>query len=172
MAEEGHQVSSYTLEQLGVWLELFYDLVFVAAILVFSSAVSHLHDASRITWVVAVFCAVWWVWLSTTMFTNRFHMADVVHQGLVLLQMILVAVVAMEARAGVRDDEVVLLCTYAALVATIALMYWRAARSRTVRTRPSPGTWRSSTRWRRCASSRRRRCRRPGASSARPRAWW
>ena len=73
-----HQVSSYTLEQMGVWLELFYDLVFVAAILVFSSAVSHLHDASRITWVVAVFCAVWWVWLSTTMFTNRFHMADVV----------------------------------------------------------------------------------------------
>ncbi len=130
MAEERHQVSSYTLEQLGVWLELFYDLVFVAAILVFSSAVSHLHDASRITWVVAVFCAVWWVWLSTTMFTNRFHMADVVHQGLVLLQMILVAVVAMEARAGVRDDEAVLLCTYAALVATIALMYWRAARSR------------------------------------------
>jgi low temperature requirement protein LtrA len=129
MAEEHHQVSSYTLEQLGVWLELFYDLVFVAAILVFSSAVSHLHDASRITWVVAVFCAVWWVWLSTTMFTNRFHMADVVHQSLVLVQMILVAVVAMEARAGVRDDEVVLLCTYAALVATIALMYWRAARS-------------------------------------------
>ena len=63
---------------MGVWIELFYDLVFVAAILVFSSAVSHLHDASRIAWVVAVFCAVWWVWLSTTMFTNRFRMADVV----------------------------------------------------------------------------------------------
>jgi low temperature requirement protein LtrA len=129
MTESPTQISSYTLEQMGVWLELFYDLVFVAAILVFSSAVSHLDDASRIAWVVAVFCAVWWVWLSTTMFTNRFHMADVVHRGLVLLQMILVAIVAMEARAGVRDDEVLLLCSYAALVATIALMYWRAARA-------------------------------------------
>ena len=129
MAEEQHQVSSYTLEQMGVWIELFYDLVFVAAILVFSSAVSHLHDASRIGWVVAVFSAVWWIWLSTTMFTNRFHMADVVHRGLVLLQMILVVLVAIEARAGVRDDEVILLCTYAALVASIALMYWRAARA-------------------------------------------
>lgn len=127
MEEPQHQVSSYTLEQLGVWLELFYDLVFVAAILVFSSAVSHLHDAGRITWVVAVFCAVWWVWLSTTMFTNRFHMADVVHRGLLLAQMIMVALVAMEARAGVPDDEVLLLCTYAALVATVAIMYWRAA---------------------------------------------
>lgn len=129
MVEEHHPVSSYTLEQLGVWLELFYDLVFVAAILVFSSAVSHLHDAGRVAWVVAVFSAVWWLWLSTTMFTNRFHMADVTHRCLVLAQMILVALVAMEARAGVADDEVVLLCTYAALVTTVALMYWRAARA-------------------------------------------
>jgi low temperature requirement protein LtrA len=112
---------------MGVWLELFYDLVFVAAILVFSSAVSHLHDAARIAWVVAVFCAVWWVWLSTTMFTNRFRMTDALHRGLVLVQMILVAVVAMEANAGVPDDEVLLLVTYAALVASIAVMYWRAA---------------------------------------------
>jgi low temperature requirement protein LtrA len=62
------------------------------------------------------------------MFTNRFHMADVVHRTLVLAQMIMVALVAMEARAGVADDETLLLCTYAALVGTIALMYWRAAR--------------------------------------------
>lgn len=129
MEEPSHQVSSYTLEQMGVWLELFYDLVFVAAILVFSSAVSHLHDVSHIAWVVAVFCAVWWVWLSTTMFTNRFHAADTVHRSLVLAQMIMVALVAMEARAGVVDDETLLLCTYAALIATIALMYWRAARA-------------------------------------------
>jgi low temperature requirement protein LtrA len=127
MAEPRRQVASYTLEQMGAWVELFYDLVFVAAILVFSSAVSHLHDADRILWVVAVFCAVWWVWLSTTMFTNRFHMADVVHRGLVLAQMILVALIAMEARGGIADDEVLLLCTYAALVAIIAVMYARAA---------------------------------------------
>jgi low temperature requirement protein LtrA len=130
MSEPSRPVASYTLEQMGAWIELFYDLVFVAAILVFSSAVSHLHDASRIAWVVAVFCAVWWVWLSTTMFTNRFRMTDSIHRGLVLLQMILVAIVAMEANAGVADDEVLLLVTYAALVASVAIMYWRAARAR------------------------------------------
>jgi low temperature requirement protein LtrA len=127
--EGGRQVVSYTLEQLGVWLELFYDLIFVAAILVFSSAVSHLHDADRIMWVVLVFCAVWWVWLSTTMVTNRFRTTDFVHRMLVLAQMLLVALVAMEARAGVVDDEAALLCTYAALVASIGVMYWRAARA-------------------------------------------
>jgi low temperature requirement protein LtrA len=61
------------------------------------------------------------------MFSNRFHMADVLHRALVLAEMILVALVAMEARGGVADDEVLLLCTYAALVAIIAVMYTRAA---------------------------------------------
>ena len=130
MAEPRREVVSYTLEQMGAWIELFYDLVFVAAILVFSSAVSHLHDVARVAWVVAVFAAVWWVWLSTTMFTNRFRMTDLGHRLLVLAEMILVALVAMEARAGVVDDEVLLLCTYAALVAIVAVMYWRAARQR------------------------------------------
>jgi len=122
------RVSSYTLAQMSEWLELFYDLVFVAAILVFSSAVSHLHDAARIAWVVAVFAAVWWVWLSTTLFVNRFRTADFGQRILVLAQMFLVVLVAMEARAGVVDDEVYLLVTYAALVASIAVMYLRAAR--------------------------------------------
>jgi low temperature requirement protein LtrA len=122
-------VTSHTLAQMGVWLELFYDLVFVAAILVFSSAVSHLHDAWRITQVVLVFGAVWWVWLSTTMYANRFRRTDFGHRLLVLLQMVLVALMAMEARAGIVDDEAPLLITYAALVGTIAVMYMRSSRA-------------------------------------------
>ena len=126
--EPPREVVSYSFVQMAVWLELFYDLVFVAAILVFSSAVSHLHDATRISWVVVVFSSVWWVWLSTTMFVNRFRVADVPHRLLVLTQMFLVVLIAMEARAGVVDDEAFLLATYGALVATVALMYWRASR--------------------------------------------
>ena len=99
------EVASHTLAQMGVWIELFYDLVFVAAILVFSSAVSHLHDGTRIGWVVIVFAAVWWIWLSTTVFTNRFRMTDLGHRLLLLLQMFLVVLIAIEARAGVVEDE-------------------------------------------------------------------
>jgi low temperature requirement protein LtrA len=127
-AAEPREVVSHTLVQIGVWIELFYDLVFVAAILVFSSAVSHLHDAARIGWVVVVFSAVWWVWLSTTLFVNRFRMTDVGHRLLILVQMFLVALIAMEARAGVADDEAYLAVSYGLLIATVAVMYWRAAR--------------------------------------------
>jgi low temperature requirement protein LtrA len=128
MSEPRREVASHTLVQMGVWLELFYDLVFVAAILVFSSAVSHLHDGARIAWVVIVFAAVWWIWLSTTVFTNRFRMTDLGHRILLLLQMFFVVLIAMEARAGVVDDEAYLALVYGALVGTVAAMYWRAWR--------------------------------------------
>ena len=113
---------------MAVWLELFYDLVFVAAILVLSDAVAHLHDELRITRVVAVFVALWFVWLSTTLFVNRFPAQDFVHRMLVLAQMFLVTLVAIEADAGVEHDATVLSITYGGLVAIVAVMYTRAAR--------------------------------------------
>ena len=76
-----------------------------------------------------MFGAVWWVWLSTTMYVNRFRRTDFGHRLLVLLQMVLVALMAMEARAGVVDDEAALLITYAALVGTIAVMYMRSSKA-------------------------------------------
>jgi low temperature requirement protein LtrA len=116
--------------QLVAWLELFYDLVFVAAILVLSSAVSHLHQPGRVAWVVAVFASLWWIWLQTTLFTNRYQFDDMTHRILVLIQMFLVILVAMEATEGVVRDGAYLSLTYAALLATVVLMYARAARAR------------------------------------------
>jgi Bacterial low temperature requirement A protein (LtrA) len=53
------------------WLELFYDLVMVAAIIVFSHGLS-----VQPTWEVAlktlvIFAVLWWVWLITTLLVNR-----------------------------------------------------------------------------------------------------
>lgn len=121
--------ASFLAVPMAVWLELFYDLVFVAAILVLSDAASHGHDAARILRVIAIFVALWWVWLSTTLFTNRFRASDIVHRLLVLGQMFVVVLVAMEAHAGVKHDATYLSLTYAALVASIAVMYTRAART-------------------------------------------
>ena len=111
------------------WLELFYDLVFVAAILVLSSAVSHLHDAGKVALVVAVFTSLWLVWLSTTLFSDRHRVDDMPQRLLVLAQMFLVAMVAMEAHAGVVRDGQYLSVTYGLLVASVAVMYTRVVRA-------------------------------------------
>jgi low temperature requirement protein LtrA len=109
------------------WLELFYDLVFVAAILILSSAVSHTHHTARVAWIVAVFASLWWIWLQTTLFTNRYRVDDLTHRVLVLVQMFLVILVAMEAHEGVIRDGAYLSLTYAALMGTVGVMYARVA---------------------------------------------
>jgi low temperature requirement protein LtrA len=121
--------TTYTAVPMTAWLELFYDLIFVAAILVFSSAVSHLHDEVRTAWVVGVFVAVWWIWVSTTMFVNRFRVDDVGQRLLVLGQMFFVVLLAVESREGVIRDGRYISGTYALLIGSVALMYWRTART-------------------------------------------
>ena len=53
--------SSVLTVPMSVWVELFYDLVFVAAILVLSAAASHLEDGVRVArivaWVRAMACS-------------------------------------------------------------------------------------------------------------------
>jgi low temperature requirement protein LtrA len=117
-----------------VWLELFYDLVFVAAILVLSDAASHLENGTRIGRVIAIFVGLWTIWLATTLFTDRFRSHDVTHRLLVLTQMFVVVLVAMEAHAGVHRDSAYLSLTYAVLVASVAVMYTRRARAGTTGT--------------------------------------
>ena len=48
------------------WLELFYDLVFVAAVITFSDAVSFDSHVESIGAVAAAFTALWLVWLAST----------------------------------------------------------------------------------------------------------
>ena len=70
------------------WLELFYDLVMVAAIIVFSHGVSD-HP----TWEIAlktlvVFIVLWWVWLITTLLVNADPSTNTLRRGLLFAQML------------------------------------------------------------------------------------
>ncbi len=113
---------------MSVWIELFYDLVFVAAILIFSAGVIHVHSSVGATWIILVAAASWWVWFSTTVCANRFHMTDMGHRLLLLVQMLFVVLMAMEARVSVTGDSTYLAFEYGVLLLTIALMYFRADR--------------------------------------------
>jgi low temperature requirement protein LtrA len=113
--------------QMTAWLELFYDLVFVAAVLVLSDAVAHFEKPNRVLWIVAVFASLWWIWLQTTLFMNRFRVHDMTHRVLILVQMFVVILITMQAHQGVIRDAEYLSVTYGVLLATVAVMYWRCA---------------------------------------------
>ena len=95
-------------EHMATWIELFYDLAFVAALLIYSSAGSGMGDLSRTLWNVLVFGVSWWVWFTTTVHANRFPISDLPHRLLLLTQMVVIVLVAMEAHASVKGHSAVL----------------------------------------------------------------
>ena len=79
------------------WMELFSDLVFVATTLIFSSAMGHTPVGAGKYWIYMAFAMVWWIWMSSTMFFNRFRLGDVPLRIILLIQMFLLVLFAMEA---------------------------------------------------------------------------
>jgi low temperature requirement protein LtrA len=74
------------------WLELFYDLVMVAAIIVFSHGLS-----VQPTWEIAlktlvIFTVLWWVWLITTLLVNADPSTNTLRRGLLFAQMMTIVV--------------------------------------------------------------------------------
>jgi low temperature requirement protein LtrA len=107
------------------WLELFYDLVFVAAIITFSDAVSNHPDGDVIVEVTIAFAAVWWIWLTTTLFANRFRVEDGPQRALVLVQMVLLTMIALLVADGIGSHEGFSSILYSLLCLTVAVMHGR-----------------------------------------------
>ncbi|MBE9399713.1 low temperature requirement protein A [Pontibacterium sp. N1Y112] len=60
----------------ATWLELFFDLVFVAVIGVVTHDLAHTHNGhigiEQLARFPLVFIPVWWIWMTHTLFANRF----------------------------------------------------------------------------------------------------
>jgi len=110
------------------WLELFYDLVFVAAVVTFSDAVSREGDADTVILVSGAFAAVWWIWLTTNLFKNRFALDDITQRVIVVVQMLLLTLMALVVGDGVDDKQNVVALIYALLCIDVAVMHARVTR--------------------------------------------
>ncbi len=116
---------------MATWIELFYDLIYVAALLIFSSAAAHLAVFSGLLWIALVFAASWWVWFTTSVCTNRFPVSDLPHRLLLLFQMLVIVLMATESKASVKGHTALLCGEFGLLLATLAVMHLRAARLHT-----------------------------------------
>lgn len=90
--ETGHESGHEHPAQVVPFLELFYDLVFVASTMVISNEFS--HDAS---WKVAgtcslMFALLWLLWFHTTVLMNVERRDDIGQRGLVFAQMFMIFV--------------------------------------------------------------------------------
>ena len=112
------------------WLELFYDLVFVAAVITFSDAISFRPDLGLIVAVDGAFAAMWLVWLATTLHANRYRDDGAIQRFLVLAQMVLLTINALAVGDGFDAHPELISITYALLVLDVAVMYARAVHGR------------------------------------------
>jgi low temperature requirement protein LtrA len=115
-------------ERHATWLELLYDLVFVAAI---SQLASNLDkDFSFVGFFnfSIVFVPVWWAWIGHTYYLTRFDSDDVVHRLFTMLQIVAVASIIIHLPDALGESSKGFALSYAAVRSILVIQYWRAGR--------------------------------------------
>jgi low temperature requirement protein LtrA len=116
------------------WLELFFDLVFVAAV---AQVGTHLRDDYSLTGLLRfalLFVLIWWAWLGHTSFSTRFDTDDLVQRGLTWLQMFLVAVMAINSTGALDSrDSAGFAAAYSIMRFVLVAQYLRARQVRRAR---------------------------------------
>ncbi|PAE36649.1 low temperature requirement protein A [Bacillus sp. 7884-1] len=114
-------------EKKVTWLELFYDLLFVASVSVATHVLLHVEDgyihAEYLIKFGLIFIPIWWAWVGQTMFVNRFGQ-DLFHQRLFLiLQMFFVLVMTSSLSVDFDTYYLSFLIGYIGLRAITAIQY-------------------------------------------------
>jgi low temperature requirement protein LtrA len=109
------------------WLELFFDLVFAAAVAQVASPLRADYSADGLLRFTILFILIWWAWTGHAVFSTRFDTDDGVQRGLTLLQMFGVAVMAANAQDALDSrSSAGFAAAYAVLRFVLVLQYVRA----------------------------------------------
>jgi low temperature requirement protein LtrA len=115
-------------ERRATWLELFFDLVFVAAVGQLANALSRDPTTARFFEFLAVFVPVWWAWMGFTFYANRFDTDDLLYRVLMLCAMFGVAVLATTVPSVFRGATEGFPLAYVAVRIVLVTLYARASR--------------------------------------------
>ena len=111
------------------WLELFFDLIFVAAVAQVAAPLHHEYSLAGLFRFAPLFVLIWWAWTGHTVFSTRFDTDDVIQRGLTLLQMFAVAAMAANAKDALDSrSSAGFAAAYAAVRFILVAQYFRARR--------------------------------------------
>jgi low temperature requirement protein LtrA len=109
------------------WLELFYDLVFVAIVAQLSHVIAAHPSPEAVAHFVILFLPAWWTWVGGTIYNDRFETDDISHRLVTLIQMIPVAAMALFAHDGLAEGSTGFALAYAAGRLVIIGLWLRAS---------------------------------------------
>lgn len=119
----------------ATWLETFFDLIFVVAVTELASGLDAHLAAGRavmppaLVGFAALFVPVWWAWVGTTFYADRFDTDDLAQRLLTFVQICAVAALAFNVRDAFGATAVGFALSYVAVRAVLVLGYLRAGRS-------------------------------------------
>ena len=128
------------------WLELFFDVIFVAAVAQVAEPLRHDYSLAELARLAQLFALIWWAWIGHTFFSTRFDTDDWVQRGLTFVQIFAVAVMAANARDALDSrSSAGFAAAYAAVRLVLVAQYLRTrdvhdARSLTGRYSAGHGT--------------------------------
>lgn len=109
------------------WLELFFDLVFVAAVAQVAEPLREHYSLSGVVRFATLFALIWWAWTGYTVFATRFDADDVIQRLLTLVQMFVVAAMAANAEDELHSrSSAGFMAAYAVLRLVLVAQYFRA----------------------------------------------
>ena len=115
-------------ERRATWLELFFDLCFVATVASLSTRLHGDHTVQGALWFVGLFVAIWWAWTAFTWFATAWDNDDVAFRLFMLGAMLLVIVLAAtlpDIGHGEEGKEAVFAAAYAGMQFLLAVMFLR-----------------------------------------------
>jgi low temperature requirement protein LtrA len=109
------------------WLELFFDLAFVAAVSQVGTPLTTDYSPAGLLRYSLLFFLIWWAWLGHTVYSTRFDTDDVVQRVLTLAQIFGVAVMAINADDALQSrSSAGFAAAYAGLRVILVFQYLRA----------------------------------------------
>ena len=109
------------------WLELFFDLIFVAAVAQVAEPLRHDYSLGELVRFAPLLVLIWWAWIGHTFFSTRFDSDDAVQRGLTFLQIFAVAAMAANAKDALASrSSAGFAAAYAAARLVLVAQYFRA----------------------------------------------
>ncbi|MFM0632767.1 low temperature requirement protein A [Paraburkholderia xenovorans] len=123
-----HNIKYFESNRHTTWLEAFFDLIFAVTIADVTHILSHTReghlDSVQFWKFVLIFIPLWWIWVSHTMYANRFDADDRKHRLATLFIMFLLIIISgLIDRRFLASFEAIIVC-YVGSKYIVAMMYF------------------------------------------------
>ncbi|MBK6766772.1 MAG: low temperature requirement protein A [bacterium] len=121
-----HSEEEYGHHRKVTWLELFYDLVFVVVVAKLAHHLTEHYDWAGLAAFALSFVPVWWVWISSTIYNERFETYGIENRLITFLLLCGVAALAIFSKDPLHKTATGFGLSYAAVRVVIIGLWVRA----------------------------------------------